>query len=326
MAPMPSSPLKNHSEGDKVKLHPEDSSSTKTDIPGPKPIQPSSFPTPIQIYYSPKLQTVTTKAGFNTWIREFISVLKDYNLVDIIPGPRGKSIRSASTSERQNILATLHLYVKNEFLPAWFFDTTDNIYESVRRAMQLQQGNRDTSQLWSDMKALSYDGTTDAFPFVSKVRSIIRRFPSTRSPDTISLMKTAILSSLHGKCLTLVKKYDRLEESFTIDQLLDDIQYEYDFDSKHRTLSSTSKKRTPSASPDTCRYCHKPGHTIDQCYTKQNQENNKKTSKPKRNVKKSNHIVSTSSSDSNQLRPTSTSYVNNAIVPLDHNDDTSDES
>lgn len=44
MAPMPSSPLKNHSEGDKIKLHPEDSSSTKNRHPGSKTHSTYFFP------------------------------------------------------------------------------------------------------------------------------------------------------------------------------------------------------------------------------------------------------------------------------------------
>ena len=55
------------------------------------------------------------------------------------------------------------------------------------------------------------------FLFVIKVRSIIRRFPSPQSDDTPALIKTAIPSPLHDKCLPLVKKYDRLEGSFITD-------------------------------------------------------------------------------------------------------------
>lgn len=138
MAFMSPSPLMNPSTSDKVNLHQDDYSHAPQDTSGPPPVQHPSFPKPIQIYYSPKLQTVSTKADFNTWMRDFISVLKTYKLEDILPGPRGQSICSASPSERQNIIATLYFYVKDEFLPTCFFETTDNIYESVRRAIQLQ--------------------------------------------------------------------------------------------------------------------------------------------------------------------------------------------
>jgi len=283
----------------------------------PVVVQPvAKFHTPVQIYGSPQLQIVSSKTGFNTWIFNFISVLKEYGLTDIIPGPRGHSKRSPTTTERQNIISTFHYYVKDEFVPEWFFSNSNDTFESVKRAIQLQQAQNDSSQLWHDLKALSYDGTKDAFPFVTKVRSIIQRFSNPDADETVTLIKTAILSSLSGTCLSIVKTYEKLEHDYSLDQLLDDIQYEYDFNSKYKLISSSKRSPTKPSGTIMCKYCNKSGHTIENCYSKKNQENgSRSTGRQKRPVRKNNNInlrssiTSSNSDSSHSLRPTSTSSI-----------------
>jgi len=283
----------------------------------PVVVQPvANFYIPVQIYGSPQLQIVSSKPGFDTWTFDFISVLKEYELADIIAGPRGHSKRAASPSERQNIMSTFQYYVKDDFVPDWFFTNSNNTFESVKRAIQLQQAQNDSSQLWHDLKALSYDGTKDAFPFVTKVRSIINRFSNPEADETVTFIKTAILSSLSGSFLSIVKTYEKLENNYTIDQLLDDIQYEYDFNSKYKLISSS--KRSPAKPSNTiiCKYCQKSGHTLENCYTKKNQENgSRSTGRQKRPVRKNNNInlrssiTSSNPDSSHSLRSTSTSSI-----------------
>lgn len=111
MAPMPYSPIMSPSGDDKVKLHPEDSLSIKQGIPGLTHINFFSYNCPIWIHYSPKLQAVISKAGFDIWMEELVTVLKGYQLENVIPCPRGQSLGLVTTNERQNIGATLHYYV-----------------------------------------------------------------------------------------------------------------------------------------------------------------------------------------------------------------------
>lgn len=72
------------------------------------------------LLFSLKLQVVSTKDGFNTWIKNSISALEDYHLSEFRLDKQGHSQRPASVTEHQTLDSTLHHYIKDEFLPNWF--------------------------------------------------------------------------------------------------------------------------------------------------------------------------------------------------------------
>jgi len=86
----------------------------------------------------------------------------------------------------------------------------------------------------------------------------------------------------------------------------------------HNFCHISSSKRSPTKPSGTimCKYCNKSGHTIENCYSKKNQENgSRSTGRQKRPVRKNNNInlrssiTSSNSDSSHSLRPTSTSSI-----------------
>ena len=275
-----------------------------------------------RLLFSPKLQVVSTKDGFNTWIKNFISVLEDYHLSELLLDKQGHSKRPASVTERQTFDATLHYYVKDEFLSNWFqtaIKSSDDAYDSTQRAIYLHQQKHDQSNLWSQLKSLSYDGISNAFIFISKVRAIISLFPDGTSSEVSSLIITILFDALHGSYTSIVKKSAPKTESYTVNDVLDAIQFEYDFHERYqKSHRITSGKPTLTI----CSYCKKSGHSASQCYAKQNKEKASHKSSTRYKNKKSSHHISvtgpttpdtttpSSGDDDDSLRPTSSDSIN----------------
>ena len=275
-----------------------------------------------RLLFSPKLQVVSTKDGFNTWIKNFISVLEDYHLSELLLDKQGHSKRPASVTERQTFDATLHYYVKDEFLPNWFqtaIKSSDDAHDSTQRAIYLHQQKHDQSNLWSQLKSLSYDGISNAFIFISKVRAIISLFPDGTSSEVSSLIITILFDALHGSYTSIVKKSAPKTESYTVNDVLDAIQFEYDFHERYqKSHRITSGKPTLTI----CSYCKKSGHSASQCYAKQNKEKASHKSSTRYKNKKSSHHISvtgpttpdtttpSSGDDDDSLRPTSSDSIN----------------
>ncbi|KAG0653142.1 hypothetical protein C6P45_004329, partial [Maudiozyma exigua] len=86
-----------------------------------------------------------------------------------------------------------------EFLPSWFKEATTrsaNEFQAIQRAMVLSLKETDQQHLWAELKSLTYNGSSDAFVFISKICSIIDSFPDADSESTAPLLKTIIFDSL----------------------------------------------------------------------------------------------------------------------------------
>ncbi|KAG0668678.1 hypothetical protein C6P45_004520, partial [Maudiozyma exigua] len=95
-------------------------SETSSEAPHVAPVattQSYSGP-PSHIYFSPKLAVVTSKGGFQHWIKQFLLVLRDYGLDSLIPDSRRQLSRVPTATEIQSFDSTLLYYVKEEFLPS----------------------------------------------------------------------------------------------------------------------------------------------------------------------------------------------------------------